>query len=305
MRSPAALARGLALAAALAAGPAFSQDLVPVPALKARVTDLTGTLTAQQAAELERSLAAFEARKGSQIAVLIVPTTQPETIEQYAIRVADQWKVGRKRVDDGLIVVVAKGDRKLRIEVGYGLEGAVPDAIASRVIREVIGPRFQANDFYGGLDAGTKALMRAVDGEPLPAPSWQPSGDAERPEVQALFVILLVIVVFAGSILTKVLGRFVGSAATGGIAGAIVKVVVGSMIFAGVAGVLAFLLTLVLGAVGRGLAGSRRGGFGGGPWIGGGGWSGGGGWPGGSSGGGGGWSGGGGGFGGGGASGSW
>ena len=134
---------------ALALG-AQAQDLVPVPPLKARVNDLTGTLTAQQAADLERQLAAFEARKGSQIAVLIVPTTQPEAIEQYSIRVADQWKVGRKSVDDGIIIVVAKGDRKLRIEVGYGLEGAVPDAIASRVIREVIAPRLQANDFYGG-----------------------------------------------------------------------------------------------------------------------------------------------------------
>jgi len=194
---------------ALALG-APAQDLVPIPPLKARVNDLTGTLTAQQRETLEQSLAAFEARKGSQIAVLIVPTTQPEAIEQYAIRVADQWKVGRKNVDDGIIIVVAKGDRKLRIEVGYGLEGAVPDAIAKRVIREVIAPRLQSNDFYGGLDAGTKALIRLVEGEQLPAPVWPPPGDGPRPDLESLFMVLLVIVVVAGSILTKVVPRPAG-----------------------------------------------------------------------------------------------
>ncbi|MGH8696047.1 MAG: TPM domain-containing protein, partial [Burkholderiales bacterium] len=257
----AAFVCGIALALA-----AQAQGLVPIPPLTTRVNDLTGTLTAQQAADLERQLAAFEARKGSQIAVLIVPTTQPEAIEQYAIRVADQWKVGRKNVDDGLIVVVAKGDRKLRIEVGYGLEGAVPDAIASRVIREVIAPRFQADDYYGGLDAGTKALMRLVEGEQLPAPSWPPPGAGPRPDLESLLVTLLVVIVVAGSILTKVLGRFAGSAATGGVAGWLVKFIVGSMAAGVVAGLLAFVFTLLIGAVGRGVAGGRRGGSGRGPW---------------------------------------
>jgi uncharacterized protein len=281
-------------------GSAPAQDLVPVPPLKGRVTDLTGTLSSTQIAELERSLAAFEARKGSQIAILMVPTTKPEEIAQYSIRVADQWKVGRKKVDDGLIVVVAKNDHKLRIEVGYGLEGAIPDVIARRVIRETIAPHFVEGDFYGGLKAGTDQLIRLVDGEKLPPPAQQ---GAQRPgegvDLQSLFVILLVVIVVVGGILTKVLGRFFGSAATGGIAGFIALAIAGTMIAAVAAGILAFLLTLMLVGAGGALAGGRRGGWGGGPWIDGGS---GGSW---GGGGGGGWSGGGGGFGGGGASGSW
>jgi uncharacterized protein len=144
----AALIGGLLLGIALLAG-VRAQDLVPVPPLKGRVTDLTRTLTADQVANLERALAAFEARKGSQIAVLMVPTTRPEEIEQYAIRVADQWKVGRKKVDDGLIVVVAKNDHKLRIEVGYGLEGAIPDIVA-RASSARRSRRIRRGDFYGG-----------------------------------------------------------------------------------------------------------------------------------------------------------
>jgi len=287
------------LASVALLGGAWAQDLGPVPPLKGRVTDLTGTRTAEQVADLDRSLAAFEARKGSQIAVLLVPTTRPEDIAQYSIRVADQWKVGRKKVDDGLIVVVAKNDHKLRIEVGYGLEGAVPDIIARRVIRETMAPHFVEGDFYGGLKAGTDQLMKLVDGEKLPPP---PQQGAQRPgegaDVQSLFVILLVVIVVVGGILTKILGRFIGSAATGGVAGFIALAIAGTMVAAVAAGILAFFLTLVLGGVGGALAGGRRGGWGGGPWIGGGT---GGGW----GGGGGGWSGGGGGFGGGGASGSW
>jgi len=281
-------------------GGASPQDLAPVPPLKGHVTDLTGTLTAEEVANLERSLAAFEARKGSQIALLLVPTTKPEDIAQYSIRVADQWKVGRKKVDDGLIVVVAKDDHKLRIEVGYGLEGAIPDLVARRVIRETMAPHFVEGDFYGGLRAGTEQLMKLVDGEKLPPP---PQQGAQRPEaggdLQSLFVILLVVIVVVGGILTKILGRFFGSAATGGLAGFIALAIAGTMIAAVAAGILAFLLTLMLGGVGGALAGGRRGGWGGGPWIGGGS---GGSW---GGGGGGGWSGGGGGFGGGGASGSW
>jgi uncharacterized protein len=280
-------------------GGAWAQDLVPVPPLKGRVTDLTGTLTADQVADLERSLAAFESRKGSQIAVLMVPTTRPEDIAQYAIRVADQWKVGRKKVDDGLIVVVAKDDHKVRIEVGYGLEGPIPDVVARRVIRETIAPHFVEGDFYGGLKAGTDQLMKLVDGEKLPPPPQQGTQQpGQGADLQSLFVILLVVIVVAGGILTKVLGRFLGSAATGGVAGFVALAIAGTMIAAVVAGILAFFLTLMLGGVGGALAGGRRGGWGGGPWIGGGS---GGSW----GGGGGGWSGGGGGFGGGGASGSW
>ena len=142
-----------------------------MPPLKGRVTDLTGTLKPEQAASLEQLLRSFEARKGSQIAVLIVPTTAPETVEQYALRVGEQWKIGRKDVDDGAILVVAKDDRTLRIEVGYGLEGALNDATASRIIREVIVPRFREGDFFGGISAGVDRMIRVIDGEPLPAPA--------------------------------------------------------------------------------------------------------------------------------------
>src|SRR6266849_5770201 len=158
------IAAGVLLAGSLAYGE------VAVPPLKAHVTDLTGTLSASQFRDLDSRLADFERDKGSQIAVLMLPSTEPETIEQYSIRVADAWKIGRARIDDGVILVVAKNDRKLRVEVGRGLEGAIPDAIAKRVIAEVIAPHFKANDFYGGIVAGTGALMKLIEGEDLPAP---------------------------------------------------------------------------------------------------------------------------------------
>src|SRR5512140_439195 len=145
------IVRALVLTFLAAAGFAQAEVAVPVPA---RVTDQTGTLTPDQVQGLERTLRAFEARKGSQIAVLIVPTTQPETIEQFGIRVADRWKLGRKGIDDAAILIVAKNDRTLRIEVGYGLEGALNDATSKRIISEVIVPRFTQGDLYGGIAAG-------------------------------------------------------------------------------------------------------------------------------------------------------
>jgi uncharacterized protein len=151
---------------------------VPVPPLKARVTDLTGTLNAQQKGELESRIAAFESKRGSQIAVLLLPTTKPEAIEQYAIRVAEAWKIGRKKVDDGLILVVAKDDRRLRIEVGYGLEGAIPDSVAKRVIDERITPRFRGGDFYGGVRDGVDQLIRLAEGEKLPSLAPAPAAPA-------------------------------------------------------------------------------------------------------------------------------
>jgi uncharacterized protein len=275
---------------------AIGQELVPVPPLAGRVTDLTSTLRADQIAALDKRLGDFEARKGAQIAVLLVPTTRPETIEQFGIRVAEQWKIGRKNADDGVIVLVAKNDRTLRIEVGYGLEGAVPDLKASRIIREIITPRFRENDFYGGLTAGTQALMNLVEGEDLPAPAAQArSRDGDFGNLNSLFVILLIGATIVGAILTRVMGRFFGSALTGGAAGLVAWLIVGTLVAGIFAGFLVFVFTLARGATGLGTAGSHRGG----------GWPGGGGWSGGGGGGGGGWSGGGGGFGGGGASGRW
>ncbi len=143
---------------------------VAVPELKQRVTDLTATLNAAQIQTLETKLADFEGKKGSQIGVLIVPTTQPETIEQYSIRVVDKWKLGRKGVDDGVLLLVAKNDRKLRIEVGRGLEGALNDATAKRIIAEIITPAFKAGDYAGGIAAGTDSIIKVVNGEVLPPP---------------------------------------------------------------------------------------------------------------------------------------
>jgi uncharacterized protein len=270
---------------------------VAVPPLKGRVTDLTETLKPEQAASLEQMLQSFEARKGTQIAVLMLPTTAPETIEQYALRVAEQWKVGRKKVDDGVVLVVAKDDRAVRIEVGYGLEGVLNDATANRIIREVIVPRFREGDFYGGLSAALDRMIRTIDGEPLPPPRRA----APRAEGGVLEVlpVLLVLAFVAGAILRRVLGRFLGSIATGGAVGAVAWLLAGALAVALLAAIIAFFFTLIGGTGGSGRRYHGRypggyGGFGGGGWGGGFGGSGGGGF-----------SGGGGSFGGGGASGRW
>ena len=275
----------LALVFASAAGAAGD---VPVPPLNARVTDLTGTLNAGQVASLEAELRAFEQKKGSQIAVLMLPSTQPDTIEQYSIRVAERWKIGRAKVDDGVILVIAKKDQHLRIEVGYGLEGTIPDVVAKRVIREVIAPHLLANDFYGGIRDGTQTLMKLIEGEKLPPPAraqTQASGSAPA-DYQSLFVVLLVVVVVAGGVLKAIFGRLIGSAATGAAAGFIAWVIAGALGAAAIAGIVAFFIALMGGGRGYFPGGMGGGGFGGGS-------------------GGGGFGGGGGGFGGGGASGSW
>jgi uncharacterized protein len=266
---------------------------VAVPPLKARVTDLTGTLSAPQIQSLDSRLRDFERAKGSQIAVLIVPTTEPETIEQYSIRVADAWKIGRARADDGVILVVAKADRRLRIEVGYGLEGAIPDAIAKRVESDVIAPHFRVGDFYGGIAAGVDALMKSIEGESLPAPPPLFEGRHHPIDFQTI-VFLFVALVFGDAIFRRLFGRVAGAAIAGGIVGVIVWVIAGVLAFAVIGGLFGFFVALVNSV-------ATRGGWPGGGW--GGGWSGGG-WSGGGFGGGG-FSGGGGGFGGGGASGSW
>jgi len=263
---------------------------VAVPPLKARVTDLTGTLSASQVQTLEERLRDFERGKGSQIAVLMLPSTAPETIEQYSIRVANSWKIGRAKVDDGVILVVAKNDRKLRIEVGRGLEGAIPDAVAKRVVSDVISPYFRSGDFYGGIAAGTDTLMKLIQGESLPPPKAQGASERTEEGYGQLFLIFLLVFLFLGGVLAKFLGRLLGATATAGIVGVAAWVVAGTLAVAIFAAVFAFVVTLIVSASG----------FSSGRW-GGGGWSSGGG----GFGGGGGFSGGGGGFSGGGASGSW
>jgi uncharacterized protein len=283
------------LALLCAAGLAHAQQLVPVPPV-ARVTDQTGTLRADQVAALEAKLAALEQRKGSQLAVLIVPTTAPEDIAQFGVRVADAWKLGRKGVDDGAILIVALNDRRMRIEVGYGLEGVITDLSANRILDEFLRPYFRAGDFHGGIDAAVDRLIGLVDGEPLPVPQ-RDEWDGRAGGAGALLFPLLILGLIAGPILRRVFGRPLGAVATGGIAGFVAWGLVGIFGVAIFAAIATFFFTLVGGlGGGRWSSGRRGGGFGGG--FGGGGFGGGGF-------GGGGWSGGGGGFGGGGASGSW
>jgi len=266
--------------------------LEPVPALTQRVTDLTGTLDATQRQSLEDALATLERSKGAQLGVLIVRTTAPEDIAAYGIRVAEAWKLGRKDTDDGVILIVAKDDRRVRIEVGRGLEGAIPDAAAARIIREYIAPRFRADDYYGGVRDAVDALTRLVNDEPLPPPlADEPGGGESSPLVPAVvaawFAALFLRSMFGGAS-AGVRAPIVGLGAGG------VGWLVSGMVPLGVAlGAFGVVFGL-LGGGGGGGGFASRGGWGG--------FSGGGGW---SSGGGGGFSGGGGGFSGGGASGSW
>lgn len=275
----------------LAAASAWAaDDLAPIPPFEALVTDLTATLSPEQKAGLERRLRDFQDRKGSQVAILLVPTTQPESIEQYSMRVAEAWKPGRKNVDDGVLFLVAKNDRRMRIEVGYGLEGVLTDATANRILDEIVAPRFQAGDFYGGIEQGADRIMRLIDGEPLPPQQRGTEGN----DAEGIAPVLLIIALGAGGLLRRLLGRLPGATATGGIVGLVAWLLSGALAIALVGGALAFFFTLVgggfaglPGGYGGGHRGGRGGGFGGG--FGGGGFGGGGG----------------GGFGGGGASGRW
>jgi uncharacterized protein len=281
--------------------PAFAE--VAVPQLTGRVVDQTGTLSASDIASLNDRLKDLEARKGAQVAVLIVPTTGEEAIEQFSIRVAEAWKIGRKKIDDGALLVVAKNDRRLRIEVGYGLEGALSDIVTHRIIDEDITPKFKAGDFAGGISAGVDRMIRVINGEQLPAPEpphWQAPNafDFANP-------VLIFAVVIGAGVLRAILGRLLGSIATGGIVGVFAWMVAGSLAAGVLLGLFAFVVAIIFGGLNFGgpVVGSgpyrRSGGYPGG-WPGGGNWSGGSG-----SSNGGGFSGGGGSFGGGGASGSW
>lgn len=293
----AVLALGLGLGAG---GTSWAQDVLPVPALSGRVIDQTNTLAEPQRQALDAKLAALERDTGSQVVVLMVPTTQPEDIAAFAQRVADQWKIGRRTVGDGVLIVSAQGDRRVRIEVAKTLEGAIPDLAAKRILNEQLTPAFKAGDFAGGLNLAVDKLAERIRGESLPAPDTGPSrtGDHGGLDWEALAMFFFIGVPVVGALLTAVFGRKLGALVTGGAAGGVGWVLTASALLAGLAGVIALLMVLVIGI---GASGSgRRGGRGGGPII----WGGGGG--GGFGGGGGGFSSGGGGdFGGGGASGDW
>jgi uncharacterized protein len=238
--------------------------LVDVPQFSARVVDLTQTLSTTERAALEDKLRAFEEAKGSQIAVLFVPTTQPEAIEQFAIRVADQWKVGRKDVDDGLLILIAKDDRKMRIEVGYGLEGAIPDLYAKRIISETMTPYFKRADFAGGVNAAVNQLIGLINGETLPVPVKR---NANSAQLENFLPLLLFGGMVSGMMLRSIFGTFLGSAFNGGLVGMVVFFIGLSLLGAGVLGIIAFIFTMMMGG-GRGANGysgfPSRGGYSGG-----------------------------------------
>jgi uncharacterized protein len=242
---------------------------VAVPPLSGRVVDQTGTLSAGDAAALTQRLKDLESRKGSQVAVLIVPTTQPETIEQFSIRVAEAWKIGRKKIDDGALLVVAKDDHKLRIEVGYGLEGALTDVTARRIIDEIIVPRFRSDDFAGGISAGVDRIIRVIDGEPLPAPKPEASHSVDSSTLVGLVFSPFGFLAYAAiaAIMRGLMGRLLGSGVTAGVVGAIVWFLLGSIVVSGILGVAAFFLTMFGDSIlAASQAASRSAGRGGGGW---------------------------------------
>ena len=281
--------KGVLLALTLGV-PLLSVALNPVPALTGHVIDQTGTLTTAQMTTLEQTLTAFEARKGSQLAVLMIAASAPEAIEPYALRVAELWKLGRKKVDDGAILIIAKEDRAMRIEVGYGLEGALNDATSKRIISDTILPRFKQQDFYGGISAGVGQIIAVIDGESLPAQSNRPAANIGN--VQQYAPILFIVAMVLGGVLRSSIGKVPGAVVTGGIVAVVAWFIVGALSVALIAGVIGLVVTLLCAGVGgHGVSGYYGGGAGGRGHGGGGG--------------GGGFSGGGGSFGGGGATGRW
>lgn len=264
-----------------------AQELQPVPRLHARVTDNAGLLSDARRDALEAQLASFERQKGAQVAVLTLASTAPEPIEAYSIRVVDAWRLGRAGVDDGVLFIIARDDRRMRIEVGRGLEGALPDARAKQIIADVVTPRFKAGDYPGGIEAGVGAILAVLSGEALPPP--RAADEVREGGTEEWLVLGLVATIIGGGVLRALFGRLLGAGLAAGVVGVGAWMISGALFIALVCGVLAFIFVLAMGAGGRGGIG--------GPWIGGGG--------GGFGSRGGGWSGGGGGFGGGGASGGW
>lgn len=276
----------------LAMAPALAQ--LPVPALSAHVVDTTSTLNAAQITQLEAKLSAYEKSKGTQIVFLLVPTTDPEDIASYANRVANTWKIGRKEIGDGLLLIVAKNDRKVRIEVAKTLEGAIPDLAAKRIIDQEITPRFKAGDFAGGLEGAADQLMARVNGDGLAAPATAASGLQSNFDWTDLAIFAFFAVPVMGAVARSILGSKLGAVATGGVVGGIALLITSSALIAGLAGAAALVYALFGSfSIGQALKGGR--GSGGGGWHGGSGGFGGGGFG----------SGGGGDFGGGGASGDW
>jgi uncharacterized protein len=275
---------------------AGTDGLLPIPPLAARVIDTTQTLAPAELATLEARLADWEARTSNQLAVLVVPTTQPEPIESYSLRVAEKWKIGRKGQDNGALFLIAKNDRKMRIEVGYGLEGVLTDVTARRIIAENVAPSFREGRYAAGINAGVDRIIAVVgEGKPLPPPTAENVRKAPGGfNFETLLMILFIVVPIVGGILRSIFGRLLGSTVGAGLVAAVAWFIAGSIAIAGIAAIVGFLV-MIFFSMGSGIIG-RGGGWTstGGGWGGGGGGSGGGGF-----------SGGGGSFGGGGASGNW
>jgi uncharacterized protein len=240
-------------------------------------------------------LKGFEQTKGSQVAVLLVPSLGPETIEEFATRVTDAWKLGRAGVDDGVLFVIAKQERKMRIQTGRGVQGVLTDALSKRIIVERVTPRFRNGDFAGGISDGVDAIVKAIEGESLPAPAAKASAGkvGQSSSIENFFWVAFFLVPVVGMVLRALVGRFLGAGFTSGVTGIAAWLLFGSIALGGIAAVVAFLAVLFMGV--PGLGAHRGGGWssGGGSWGGGGGSAGGG------------FGGGGGGFDGGGASGDW
>ena len=232
-------------------GSQAATGLVDIPPLSSAVTDLTQTLSAEELTALNEKLTQFSQQTGSQIAILMLPTTQPEDIAQFGIRLADAWKIGRARQDDGVIVIVAKQDRKMRIEVGYGLEGAIPDAIAKRIVAGQLSPAFKQGQFYAGLDLATDTLMKLIQGEQLPAPvKAQPA--AGQDGLMHWLPILMFAAIIVGAILRGILGAFFGSALTGGVLAMLAGFLGATLLIVGLVGLAGFIFTLAMGSSGQG-----------------------------------------------------
>ena len=241
---------------------------VAVPQLTGRVVDQTNTLSAGDIDALTQRLKDLETRKGSQVAVLIVPTTQPETIEQFSIRVAEAWKIGRKKIDDGALFVVAKNDHKLRIEVGYGLEGALTDVTSRRIIDEVVVPHFRVNDFSGGISAGVDRIINVINGEPLPSPKPEASHTNFNSDL-ASFIFSpfgLIGYVALASLMRGLLGRLFGSGVTAGLVGWLIWFLLGSIAISSIFGIAAFFVTMFGDSIMAASQAASRSGRGGGGW---------------------------------------
>lgn len=246
---------------------ATAQPLQPVPALTARVIDTSGTLSPAQVSAISTRLQEIETKSGSQVVVLMLPTTAPEDIAPFAYRVASTWKIGRKEVGDGVLLVIAKDDRRMRIEVARALEGAIPDLAASRIIEQQMAPRFRQNDYAGGIVAALDQIAARIAGESLPAPSRAVERASSAMDIDGLAIFLFFAVMVVGPVIRRIFGSKLGSLIVGGGAGLVAFLLTSSLLLALVAAVIALLVTL--------FANSSGGNGGGGPYIGGGGFRGG------------------------------